>query len=201
MKKIFFPILILAFLASCSADGRTSADGTSGTVVAQANTVKLADYGRGREKPVMTELSSFSTEYGSEKTARAKNIKLAAELINDTVVPPNETFSYNGTVGPTTKERGFARARVFSGGKDSYGYGGGVCQVSSTLFNAVTEAGLEVTERHPHSKKVYYVDEGKDAATSHGSIDFKFRNGLDAPVLIRARTEDGKVTVGISKIS
>jgi vancomycin resistance protein YoaR len=88
---------------------------------------------------------------------------------------------------------------VFNQGKESKGYGGGVCQVSSTLFNTAEKAGLEIVERHRHSKRVYYVPKGKDAATSYGGVDFKFKNTLAYPIKINARADDEKVTVSVIK--
>jgi len=129
-------------------------------------------------------IGSYETKFGLGAKARNQNIALAAKAIDNTVVYPGETFSYNETVGPTTKANGFKKAQVFKKGKKEYGYGGGVCQVSSTLYNAVDKAGLEVLERHDHSLPVDYVPEGKDAATSYGGIDFKFFNNLDRPVRI-----------------
>jgi len=129
-------------------------------------------------------IGEYETKFGLKATARNVNIALAAKLIDNKIVRPGEIFSYNETVGPTTKANGFKSAQVFFKGKKSYGYGGGVCQVSSTLFNAVEKAGLKVIERHSHSLPVDYVPKGKDAATSHGGIDFKFENNLDKPVRI-----------------
>jgi vancomycin resistance protein YoaR len=138
-------------------------------------------------------LGEYSTEFSSGAPARNTNIKKAAGSLDNTIVMPGETFSYNETLGPTTKENGYARAQIFIRGTKSYGYGGGVCQVSSTLYNAVLEAGLEVVERHSHSLPVSYVPKGKDAATSYGSVDFKFVNNLPYPVEINASVSNNSV--------
>ena len=142
-------------------------------------------------------LGTFQTKYNTKNNSRVNNLQLASKTINDFVLQPNETFSYNKTVGPTTKARGYKEAKIIVKGFEKKGYGGGVCQISSTLFNAATEAGLKIVERHPHSKKVYYVAEGKDAATSQGSLDFKFKNTKDYPIQIKSTVEDGIVTVSI----
>ncbi|MDR1001504.1 MAG: VanW family protein [Clostridiales bacterium] len=142
-------------------------------------------------------LGEYSTEFSAGAKARNTNIKKAAESLDNTIIQPGETFSYNDTLGPTTKENGYARARIFIRGTKSYGYGGGVCQVSSTLYNAVLEAGLKVTERHPHSLPVTYVPKDKDAATSYGSVDFKFVNNLSYPVEINASVSGSSVTCQI----
>ncbi|MCL2352712.1 MAG: VanW family protein [Firmicutes bacterium] len=136
-------------------------------------------------------IGSYETKFGLGAKARNANIALAAKAVDGAVVPPGETFSYNETLGPTTKANGFRRAQIFIKGKKEYGYGGGVCQVSSTLYNAVEEAGLEVIERHSHSLPVDYVPKGKDAATSYGGIDFKFVNSLERPVRIDSYIENG----------
>ncbi len=144
-----------------------------------------------------TSLASYSTKFNHKIKAKNTNITLAAESINNIIVYPNETFSYNETVGPTTKNRGYKMARTFFKGQDTKGYGGGVCQVSSTLYNAVLDAGLEVKERHPHSKQVEYVPEDRDAATSYGGIDFKFVNNKPFPIKIKSSAENGEVFVEI----
>jgi len=145
-------------------------------------------------------LSSFSTNFNPGSVGRAANIKKAAHLINETVVYPGQTFSFNDTIGPTTQKRGFSLAKIFIKGKEADGYGGGVCQVSSTLFNAADEAGLAIVERHPHSKKVTYVPDDRDAATSYGDIDLRFRNDYDFPVIIRAAAYKNIVTVEIGAV-
>ena len=145
-------------------------------------------------------LSSYSTSFKGGAQGRRNNIALAAKALNGKIIAPGETFSYNDTVGPTSKRRGFSLARIFVQGKELKGYGGGVCQVSSTLYNAVLGAGLEVVERHPHSKKVYYVPDNMDAATSYGGIDFKFRNNLQESVKLSATVTNEDVTVNIDVI-
>jgi vancomycin resistance protein YoaR len=147
--------------------------------------------------PATKILGEYSTEFSSGPKSRNLNIKLAAQAIDNTIVMPGETFSYNDTVGPTNKENGYQRAQIFVRGTKSYGYGGGVCQVSSTLYNAVDEAGLKVVERHNHSLPVSYVPKGKDAATSYGSIDFQFTNTLSYPVEINASVSDNSILVQI----
>lgn len=147
-----------------------------------------------------TVLSQFSTNFKNAAQSRSKNINRASVAIDNQIIEPGESFSFNDTVGPTTKKNGFKLGRIFVNGKDSKGYGGGVCQVSSTLYNAVEQAGLEVTERHPHSKHVGYVDEGKDAATSYGVIDFKFINNKLYPVKINSYIEGEKIVVSIESV-
>ncbi|NLW44688.1 MAG: VanW family protein [Syntrophomonadaceae bacterium] len=131
--------------------------------------------------------------YGSGQ--RYENITLALLSINNQIVWPGETFSFNEVVGPRTPERGYRMAPVIGG--DGLGFGGGVCQVSTTLYNAVLDAGLEVVERHPHSSRVPYVAPGKDATVVFDALDFRFRNNTDYPVIIKAGMSRGKISVQI----
>ncbi len=142
-------------------------------------------------------LGRYVTEFDSQKSARGKNIMIASKRIDGIVVNPGEEFSFNEAVGPTNKKNGFKEARIFVKGKESKGFGGGVCQVSSTLYNAVDAVGLEVTERHEHSKDVQYVPDGRDASTSYGGVDFKFVNNKDFPIIISSYVVDNKVIVDI----
>ncbi|MGI6097920.1 MAG: VanW family protein [Dethiobacteria bacterium] len=126
--------------------------------------------------------------------SRSKNIVLGAQLINNCILAPGEVFSFNRTIGPVTLERGFEMAPVIVGGQVVPGVGGGLCQVSSTLYNAVLMAGLEVVERYPHSRPVYYVPKGRDATVST-YLDFKFRNSSDRFIMIKASGYAGRVEV------
>lgn len=123
---------------------------------------------------------------------RITNIELALKTLNGTCIEPGETFSFNGTVGQRTTDRGYKMAGAFSSGMATQEVGGGICQVSTTLFNAVVKADLEVTERQPHSRPINYVDEGKDAAVSWPNQDFKFTNNTDFPVYIIAGMSETK---------
>jgi vancomycin resistance protein YoaR len=143
-------------------------------------------------------LQKFTTEFSPDAANRNHNITLAAKAINGVAVRPGEVFSYNETVGPTSKARGYKLSQIFKNGRKLKGYGGGVCQVSSTLYNAVDAAGMQIVERHPHSRKVSYVPPGRDAATSYGSSDFKFKNTQPYPIVIEAATTASSVTVTIS---
>ncbi|MGD7407579.1 VanW family protein, partial [Ralstonia pseudosolanacearum] len=122
------------------------------------------------------ELASYSTNYSSSGASRSNNIALATSKINGTVLMPGETFSYNGIVGRRTKEAGFQEAGAYSNGQVVNEVGGGICQVSSTLYNAVLRSNLEVTDRHNHMFQVNYCPIGTDATVSWGAPDFKFKN-------------------------
>ncbi len=133
--------------------------------------------------------SKFSTTFYSP-AGRTTNIKVACNYIDGTILKPGEVFSFNEVVGKRTPDRGFKLATVYSGQETLEGYGGGVCQVSTTIFNAVLYANLEVVERYQHSMTVHYVPYGRDAAISWGSADFKFKNTTNATIKISAKVYD-----------
>ena len=135
-------------------------------------------------------LSSFRTSFTSSNSNRSTNIRLCSEKINGTVLMPGETFSFNQVVGKRTPEAGFKPATAYSGCKVVQEYGGGICQVSSTLYNAVLYANLEITERTNHGYKPTYVDPGLDATVSWGGPDFKFTNNRDYPIRIVCDTSN-----------
>lgn len=153
-------------------------------------------------KVVETELSSFSTKLGGDK-ARLNNINLTCNAINEKVIKKGETFSFNEIVGKPSSEKGYMEADVFVGTKKEKGFGGGNCQVSSTIYNAVLNVdGLNVTERSPHKRKVTYVKEGKDAAVSfNGGLDFKFKNNTDSDIKLYVSSTSSSVDVRIVKLS
>ena len=130
--------------------------------------------------------SSYSTTFNSP-AGRTANIKRACEYIDGTILRPGEVFSFNKIVGRRTPERGFKIATVYSGQSVVSGYGGGVCQVSTTIFNAVLYANLDIVQRHQHSMTVHYVPYGRDAAISWGTQDFQFRNSTNQDIKISAK--------------
>ncbi|MFL0194463.1 VanW family protein [Clostridium sp. WILCCON 0269] len=149
-------------------------------------------------KTVDTLISSFSTNYGSISSAeRANNIQLATGSINGYVVMPGGTFSFNGVVGQRTAAKGYQAAPVIIGDKLETGLGGGICQVSTTLYNAVNNAGLTSVERVHHTLPVHYVDEGMDATVDYGNIDYKFRNDFKYPIYIQGYTSGGNVVFNL----
>lgn len=133
--------------------------------------------------------SSFSTYFYSP-AGRTTNIKVACKYIDGTRLAPGEVFSFNDVVGQRTAKRGFKKATVYRGQEVAEGFGGGVCQVSTTLFNAALLGNLDIVERSQHSMKVHYVDAGRDAAISWGTQDFKFRNNTDETIKISAKVID-----------
>ena len=142
-------------------------------------------------------LATFSTKYQASNVNRTTNLRLAANKINGTVLLPNEEFSYNKIVGERTPQAGFKEAAVFSAGKVVDGIGGGICQISSTLYDAVIMANLDVTVRRNHQFVTSYVPAGKDATVVWGAQDFKFVNTRKYPVRITATVSGGVATVQV----
>ena len=142
-------------------------------------------------------ISSYSTNYGSSNYNRSTNIALATSKINGVVLMPGEEFSYNGTVGQRTRANGFLEAGAYSDGQVITAVGGGICQVSSTLYNAVLRANLEVTDRTNHMFPVSYCPIGTDATVSWGAPDFKFKNNRQYPIKIVAYTSNKNCYVSI----
>ncbi|RJX41309.1 hypothetical protein D3P09_04815 [Paenibacillus pinisoli] len=143
------------------------------------------------------QIGQYATYYNSRNRNRSSNIALAANAINNQVVFPGERFSFNGTVGMRTKEKGYLRAPVIVRGEMYEDIGGGICQISSTLFNAVDRAGLTIVERFSHSRRVHYVPAGRDATVSWYGPDFVFENRYDQPILIRSYAGGGTVSISI----
>ena len=140
---------------------------------------------------------TFSTKYNAGDVNRTTNLKLAANKINGTVLLPNEEFSYNKTVGERTIQAGYKEAAVFSNGEVVNGLGGGICQISSTLYDAVVMANLNVTTRRNHQFVTSYLPAGKDATVVWGSQDFKFVNTRKYPIRITATVQGGVATIQI----
>ena len=142
-------------------------------------------------------LSSYTTSYASSNSNRSTNISLAASKINGKVLMPGEEFSFNDTVGKRTVQAGFKTAAVYSNGQVTTDVGGGICQVSSTLYNAVLKSNLEITNRINHTFTVGYVPIGLDATVSWGAPDFKFKNNRSYPIKIVATTSNKKLTIQV----
>ncbi len=142
-------------------------------------------------------LSTFSTNYNAGNADRTTNLRLAASKINGTVLLPNEEFSYNSVVGERTINAGYKMAATYSNGAVVDGLGGGICQISSTLYDAVVMANLKITTRRNHQFVTSYVPAGKDATVVWGSQDFKFVNSRKNPVRITATVQGGVATVQV----
>lgn len=142
-------------------------------------------------------LGTFSTTYNTSNQNRITNLKLASEKIDGTIILPGETFSYNKVVGERTIAKGYKEAAVYAGGKVVDGIGGGICQLSSTLYNSVLYANLEITSRSNHRFLTSYVTAGRDATVSWGTIDFCFKNTRSYPIKITSEVKNGVVTTSI----
>ena len=141
-------------------------------------------------------IAAFTTKTSSDSN-RNSNINLACQTINGTVLLPGEVFSFNGTVGQRTMARGYREAGAIAGGQLIDEVGGGICQVSSTLFNAVARANLEIVSRSPHAWPSTYVNIGEDATVNWPNLDFKFKNNTDTPIFVIAYYKDRHCTAEI----
>lgn len=221
-KFIFVCIASILLLTGCSSEeqniqNNSSAQKTSATQneiiknndslknsTNDTNNVKKENAESSSKKtPTEKELATFSTKILVKESGRQHNLHLTCDTLNGTRIEPGETFSFCNTVGKATKEKGYEEADVYdSEGNVTKGLGGGNCQISSTLYNAVLAVpDLEVVERHEHSRKVTYVEKGKDAAVAYGSVDFRFKNNTGKPIRIYANTDDCTVTTRIVSIS
>ncbi len=142
-------------------------------------------------------LSSFITKYDATAKNRSTNISLVAQAIDGKVVLPGETFSFNSVVGNTTKEKGYKLATAYVNGKSAQDYGGGTCQVSTTLYNALLRANLEIVSRRNHSYIVSYVDIGTDATIAYPTTDLVFKNNRQYAVKISASAKNGILKIEI----
>lgn len=149
--------------------------------------------------PANTLIGSYSTAY-NPNISRAVNIALAASRINGVVIQPGGSFSFNQTILPRTAANGYVPANVIVNKKYVLGTGGGICQVSSTLYAAMLTAGLPATERHPHSLNVGYIPVGMDATISGSALDLRFTNIFAEPIQIQAAADQGTLTVSIYKL-
>lgn len=145
--------------------------------------------------PITTRLTTYSTSMGASSRNRVHNVRLACQAIDGTVLLPGDVFSYNDTVGPRVAGAGFKEAPVIVRGKLVPGTGGGICQVSSTLYNASLLADLEIVRRRHHAFPVAYVPAGRDATVVDGVIDFRFKNRLKHPIAIDSKVVGGRVIV------
>ncbi len=152
-------------------------------------------------KQVDSVLASVETGVGNSSKERIKNLVVASNTINNVILMPNDVFSMNEVLGEFTYEKGYVDAPVIINGTLVNDIAGGVCQISSTLYNAVLYSELEVLERRNHSTKVNYLPYGFDATIVSGLIDFKFKNNTNNPIVILSDvTKDGKVVVSIAGV-
>ena len=146
-------------------------------------------------------ISAYTTSFATSDANRAHNVMLAASKIDGVILNPGDTFSYNKVVGPRTAATGFKNAHVYEGNRIVDGMGGGICQVSSTLYNTVLMADLKIVKRTNHSMPVGYVPAGRDATVSYGTIDFVFQNDKTYPIKICATIANRTLTISIEGVS
>ncbi|KLT20012.1 VanW family protein [Neobacillus vireti] len=142
-------------------------------------------------------VASFTTYFNGSVAGRTKNIALSAEAINNVILGNQDSFSFNTTVGPSDAEHGYQPAPEAVEGKLVEGIGGGICQTSSTLYNAIDQLAVGYIEKHNHSLHVGYVPTGRDATVSYGGPDFRFKNTTGVPVLLKAIVKKGSLTVEV----
>lgn len=147
-------------------------------------------------------IATFTTKIYNKESARQNNIKITCNTLNNTIVRSGSTFSFCDTIGPATSEKGYQEADIFDkDGNKKKGLGGGNCQVSTTLYNAVLKTpNLTVIERHEHSNKVPYISKGKDAAVAYGGYDLKFRNDTGFDIMIKTEANNSNVIITLVKI-
>ncbi|MEL5865158.1 VanW family protein [Clostridium cochlearium] len=148
-------------------------------------------------KKINSLVSSFSTTYKNSSEERKSNIRLATSSINGTLLLPGDTFSFNKIVGNPTIERGYKKSNIIVNNKVEEGIGGGLCQVSTTLYNSIIRINIKSVERKNHSIIPSYVEPGLDATVSYGSIDYKFKNTLSYPIYIEGIANNEKITFNI----
>lgn len=140
-------------------------------------------------------LSSFSTTLDGRTPGQIHNASLAIERLDGVVIPSHSTFSFNKTVGTWSRYEGYRKAPVSYAGQLIRAWGGGVCQTSSTLYNAALLSGMKIIERHRHHFAPAYVQPGRDAAVAFSNIDLAFENPYDSPVIIRAKSDGKRLTI------
>ena len=142
-------------------------------------------------------LSTFSTKYNASDKDRTTNLVIACRKLNGKVIMPGETFSYNETLGPRTYAAGYRNGKIYENGQVVDGLGGGICQISSTLYNAALMSDMEIVERRNHQFVTSYVDKGRDATVVYGATDFRFKNTRTYPIRLVASATGGVVTVSV----
>lgn len=167
------------------------------------NNINITKNATGNPITSEEEIATFSTKILTKDSNRQHNIQLTCSTLNDTIVENDSTFSFCNTVGQATTQKGYKEADIFdANGKKKKGLGGGNCQISTTLYNAVLKVpSLTVTERHEHSNYVPYIQDGKDAAVAYGSYDFKFKNNSGNSIKIKAEPTENEITIRLLKLS
>lgn len=173
------------------------------TLNSQSNKIENANQSDPLQNQTKEEIiTSFSTKIYNKESERQNNIQITCNTLDSTIVRNDSTFSFCDTVGQSTSAKGYQEADIFDkDGNKQKGLGGGNCQVSTTLYNAVLQVpNLVVTERHEHSNSVPYISKGKDAAVAYGSYDFKFKNNTGYDIMIKTEANNTNVIITLIKI-
>ena len=219
MKKNFITITLLIFLlGGCGNSNNISTENNNlSNSENDANIAKTSieenlsnntnntiteEFTKEEFKPKEEKLSEFSTKIYDKTDERQKNVEITCSTLNEQIVKKGEEFSFTNVIGKATPNKGYEKAKIFDKqGNVEEGYGGGICQVSTTLYNAVKDiSGITITERHDHSNTVPYAKKGDDAAVAHGSYDFKFINNTDSDIIIHAESNGSNVIVTVNKL-
>ena len=217
-KKWIFIILAIIVLISIGiyfffSSSKPNIEPTPGTRVSTSNSTDSSNSQQenyettqkesvGVTEGLEKEIAKFSTKIMEEDNHRDNNMEISISKLNGTIVKNGDTFSFNETVGSPTPNEGYEKAGVFVEDKYKKDYGGGNCQVSTTLYNAVLKVnGLKVTERHEHTQEVYYVPLGKDAAVAYGEIDFKFKNNTGHDIKIYGEMTEKEVKMKLTQLN
>lgn len=196
---IFFLLLAVILLTGCS-NNKVSYQTEQVNYSTQLNNSNSNNNSLEKENNTHITISSFSTNIYDKSDGRMHNLRLASEKLTGIAVQSGETFSFNDSIGPYNKENGFEKGKIFSSKGDVLEeYGGGICQISTTLYNALLPLNVEIIERNNHSKKVQYIENGKDAAISYGHLDFKFKNTTDYSIKFVCTVTENEVKVEIKK--
>ena len=158
---------------------------------------QVLDSGTVSTSPDFVLAGTCTTSFQTSGANRSNNIAVGASRLNNLIVLPGQTVSVSDTILPRTRANGYKEAGVYVNGAHTTGLGGGVCQISSTVYNAVKNAGLTVVQRNPHSMPVSYLPKGLDAAIAAGSKDLKFRNDYTTPVVLYTDTSNKHLTVNV----
>lgn len=209
MKKFYiFIIITIAILSSIlfiyfrnnisnTQENNTSATKLSSKLEDNSNNQNITENTSFAPKKI----SEYSTEIKDDSDGRLTNINITCSLLNNYILHPGDTFSFNDVVGQPTSDRGYQEATVIIDGEHETGIGGGNCQVSSTLYNAVLDVpNITIIERNEHGLPVTYVPEGQDAAVSYGSLDLKFRNDSDKDIKIEMTTDNEDIIAKLFQI-